>query len=545
MRLVSLRPRFKGARTWPLDPSLRREWGYERAPTPEVDFFRSWDIPLAAYKGIRPGRRFVPSNPGSNLGLNPKSPLPSHPILDALPSPAGRATDPSYSWLSRTVVVKGIANKTCAAMLDRIHEGALQSAHWTPQPFPPHTPRMLRTSSLTLTFLSNASARAFVHSHLADPARLYEFTRSPNPSWEWRASTLLPTTVANAVATHSARRSLSITWFHPSHRWRRDVLEFGSFQTTWRCAPCRIVLHFYSITSAIRAHAGLSGDRRLRISYFPDPCEIDASARRVFARNARWAHLNWWKAEDWWKRKWIPLQPPWVNESERDEAIEATRLRSLINLHRNREKQKKLQADPEETSDKSPQTRKRAETTTNTEKETAQHAALLRRRQRQRERRREGRKARREARETGLSEGKLAHVATDNDASADVTPNDTEKEKDGAGENSGVMDASSTETQRNREALRQRRQRPHKFRQEARTARRERARMPRLSKAELLAVRVDAILGVKTSVPATTRTQIPEPDGTSQTAEPERKTAGELDPEPAQTKNTKGDQSRR
>jgi hypothetical protein len=236
------------------------EWRSEDGPSPEVDFFHKWEIPLDVYKGIGPGPRFVPHNPGGSTNLRQTCPLPSQPVLKTLPPPAAASGTPapSQAFLRRALVIKGLTNETASPLLAKIHEGALEFANYDLGEAPP-LEFLPRTKDLTLSFLSSSTAHTFVQKHLSDPARLYEFTRSPNPTWEWLPLGPVPKPIAEAIQAHAARRGLSITWFDPAHKWQGDLNQFGEFQTMWMYSPCRLIVQFYAMSSAIRVCPPLIG----------------------------------------------------------------------------------------------------------------------------------------------------------------------------------------------------------------------------------------------------------------------------------------------
>jgi hypothetical protein len=221
---------------------------------PETDFFHQWEIPLEAYKGIGPGPRFIPvhNEPplvSQHLYRYLDSPLPSHPQLESLPAPP-ESSATSAATLNRALVVKGILDKDLSHVLLKIHQGPLEFSRLDQEE--QLLSFMPRTHALTLSFLSSNSAHAFVNAHLSDPARLYEFARSFDPTWEWLPATPLPPSVTHALQAHTARRALSIAWLAFADRYLGDVRDFGAVQYRWQYGPGRLVVHYYAIADAIR-----------------------------------------------------------------------------------------------------------------------------------------------------------------------------------------------------------------------------------------------------------------------------------------------------
>ncbi|KAJ6488240.1 hypothetical protein C8R47DRAFT_510963 [Mycena vitilis] len=326
-RLRASSPRFRAR--LPLsytDPGRMVKWQHPTIPTPEVDWFRRWDIPLATYKGIGQGPRFVPIDQGGDDPIpDYLAVLPPHTHFSTLPLPAGPGTGlltafggTPASNMSRSIVVRGLRAPLPDEYLERIHEGALESVHY--ERGRDVTPARFSTHALTLSFLSSSAAHAFARTHLCDPAALFEFTRAPNPSWEWLPWAPVSTEVQSALKRHAARRSLSIQWFNPAHRWRRAPSEFGPHQPQWKFSPARVIVHFWSIESAIKAHRVLSGDTRLRLSFFPDLCEMDAAARRVLLRASMRAYRYWPAMAKTWSSKYYKLdfQKPVRTETKPD-----------------------------------------------------------------------------------------------------------------------------------------------------------------------------------------------------------------------------------
>ncbi|KAJ7645964.1 hypothetical protein DFH06DRAFT_580954 [Mycena polygramma] len=326
-RLRASSPRFRAR--LPLsytDPGRMIKWQHPTIPTPEVDWFRRWDIPLATYKGIGQGPRFVPIDQGGDDPIpDYLAVLPPHTHLSTLPPPAGPGTGslPTFggapaSNLSRALVIRGLRAPRPDEYLERIHEGALEHARY--ERGRDVTPARFSTHTLTLSFLSSSAAHAFARKHLCEPAALFEFARAPNPSWEWLPWAPVSTAVQSALKHHAARRALSIQWFNPAHRWRRAPSEFGPHQPQWKFSPSRVIVHFWSIESAIKAHSVLSGDSRLRISFFPDLCEMGPAARRVLVRASMRAYRYWPAMAKSWSGKYYKLdfQKPVRAESKPD-----------------------------------------------------------------------------------------------------------------------------------------------------------------------------------------------------------------------------------
>ncbi|KAJ7826919.1 hypothetical protein B0H14DRAFT_1244075 [Mycena olivaceomarginata] len=267
-----------------------RQWKTPgRAPVPETDFFHQWEIPLEAYKGIGPGPRFIPvhNEPpfvSQHLYRYLDSPLPSHPQLESLPAPP-ESSATSAATLNRALVVKGILDKDLSHVLLKIHQGPLEFSRLDQEE--QLLSFMPRTHALTLSFLSSNSAHAFVNAHLSDPARLYEFARSFDPTWEWLPATPLPPSVTHALQAHTARRALSIAWLAFADRYLGDVRDFGAVQYRWQYGPGRLVVHYYAIADAIRAHAELRTNPKLRVSFFPDWCELSTQGRDVLMEHGR------------------------------------------------------------------------------------------------------------------------------------------------------------------------------------------------------------------------------------------------------------------
>ncbi|KAF8161805.1 hypothetical protein K438DRAFT_1859466 [Mycena galopus ATCC 62051] len=248
----------------------------------EVDLFNQWEIPLAAYKGIASGSQFTPMIDPRRRPSYEGSPL-NHPRLESIPPPPEVSSVSSESTLNRTLVVKGLTESNLSTLLYRIHEGPLEYARLDREEVAPWT------HSLTLSFLSSTAAHRFVHTHLSAPARLYEFTRAPDPSWEWHFPVVpLPQSVTDALEAHSARRAVSIAWFDAADKIAAGALgRFGTLEELWKFGPGRFIAHFCAIADAIRAHTELRANPKLRVSFFPDWCEMDEQGRSILSRHGR------------------------------------------------------------------------------------------------------------------------------------------------------------------------------------------------------------------------------------------------------------------
>ncbi|KAJ7252406.1 hypothetical protein B0H12DRAFT_618508 [Mycena haematopus] len=283
----------------------RPRWRRDGLTVREVDLFHKWEIPLEAYKNIAPGPRFSALKPDWRLAGYLGSSLPCHPRLGTMPPPpafsATSASADSESTLNRSLVVKGLMHPKISRFLLRIHQGPLEFARLDPEdliPSPSPLSALPRSYSLTLSFLSSNSAHAFVHTHLSAPALLYEFTRSPNPSWQWLfPPTPLPRSVTAALKAYTARRAVSVSWFDAADKDSAGAMErFGAVEHVGEFGPGRFVVQFYAITDAIRAHNELRANPKLRVSFFPDWCEMDEQGRDILtqqgARHDQWM-ANW------------------------------------------------------------------------------------------------------------------------------------------------------------------------------------------------------------------------------------------------------------
>ncbi|KAF7350874.1 hypothetical protein MSAN_01649500 [Mycena sanguinolenta] len=297
-----LRPRAMKPRKW--WPRWRRD--NLTHTMRQVDLFHQWDIPLEAYKHIGPGPRFSVVEPDWRLAGNFGEPLPWHPRPESIPSPPFSATAApasSKSALNRSLVIKGLMQPNPSRFLMRIHEGPLEFARLEPEdlihsPFP--LSFLPRSYSLTLSFLSSHSARAFVHTHLSVPASLYEFSRSPNPTWQWLfPPPPLPQPVAAALRKYTARRAVSVSWFDDADKDCAGAVErFGDVEHVWKFSSNkRFVVQFYAINDAIGAHTELCANPKLRVSFFPDLCEMDEQGRDVLKKSAAWYdhRVNSWR----------------------------------------------------------------------------------------------------------------------------------------------------------------------------------------------------------------------------------------------------------
>ncbi|KAK7057799.1 hypothetical protein R3P38DRAFT_2843091 [Favolaschia claudopus] len=290
-QLSKLRPKFsiphdRAPRIGYLLRGSPPEWYSGRLPPPEVDVFRKWDIPLVLYKSIGHGSRFIPRNTSPLPGA---AHLPMHPRLDAVPRPSAFPIPPTQQ-LFRTVVVKGLPEQPLHHLLMKIHQGPLEYARLEPEP--PGPLDFLKTPSytLTLSFLSYESAHAFVAVHLIQPSALEAYTRSKTATWEPLPPTPLPQFVSEAIDTNLARRSISICSL--DNRDYQGAKKFGPVEWIWNFSPPstegsilqnnRRIVQFYGIADAIRAHAALQADPNLRVTFFPDFCEINPEGRRLF-----------------------------------------------------------------------------------------------------------------------------------------------------------------------------------------------------------------------------------------------------------------------
>ncbi|KAF7362501.1 hypothetical protein MVEN_00597800 [Mycena venus] len=201
-----------------------------------------------------------------------KFPSVQHPrLLETVPPPSESSVIPAFTgMLNRTLVIKGLAEENPSRLLLKIHEGPLEFARVDPE-----EPSLARLSA----------AHTISDTHLSEPARLYEFTRSPNPTWEWLPPAPLPRPVADAIKERSARRAISIVSFKSADRLKQDVLQFGATEFVWKFGPGQHLVHFYAIADAIRAHTELRNDPRVHISFFPDWCEMDEKGRDELIRD--------------------------------------------------------------------------------------------------------------------------------------------------------------------------------------------------------------------------------------------------------------------
>ncbi|KAJ6497392.1 hypothetical protein C8R45DRAFT_982731 [Mycena sanguinolenta] len=283
----------------PRPGGVKRRWRYHnlRHTMRQADLFHQWEIPLDAYKHISPGPRFSILQPDWRLAGNfGQALLALHPRLESIPPPqfAAAASASSESALNRSLVIKGLVQSNLSRFLMRIHEGPLEFARLDPEdlissPFP--LSALPRSYSLTLSFLSSKSAHAFVHTHLSVPASLYEFSRSPNPTWQWLfPPPPLPQPVLVALRKYTARRAVSVSWFDDADKDCAAAVErFGDVEHVWKFSSNRrFVVQFYAINDAICAHTELRTNSRLRVSFFPDWCEMDEQGRDLLKKQDAW-----------------------------------------------------------------------------------------------------------------------------------------------------------------------------------------------------------------------------------------------------------------
>ncbi|KAJ7750147.1 hypothetical protein DFH07DRAFT_828328 [Mycena maculata] len=190
------------------------------------------------------------------------------PFLHQLPLPA-RVSDVPPAHFSRAIriLIEGCDAKSPSPFIAKIVQGPLEFAR-------------LEGGSLTLSFLSIASAQKFVQVHASTPGALRKFARSRTASWQWLPPTPLPQALVVAVA-NGARRGLMISWDPLTHDYTDDLTQFGPVDHILPLGinSGKLIVQFYEITDAIRAHESLQADPNLRALFFSDWCEIKRKER--------------------------------------------------------------------------------------------------------------------------------------------------------------------------------------------------------------------------------------------------------------------------
>ncbi|KAJ7647902.1 hypothetical protein FB45DRAFT_894728 [Roridomyces roridus] len=191
------------------------------------------------------------------------------PILRSLPPPASQHA-PEIDLHRRAVLISGIQCKkwNVSNILAKVRGGALEFARYQPG-----------WGGLTLSFLLSHSADEFVRTTLSNPKALHGFAQHDQARWEWLPSVPLAPSIAG-LSRNDPRRALFLDFqSRPGYKYWMPLRRFGELEFVKQLDKRQAIVQYYEIADAIRAHDELQSDKRVKVDYYADWCEMTDQQR--------------------------------------------------------------------------------------------------------------------------------------------------------------------------------------------------------------------------------------------------------------------------